>query len=270
MTVDPEAAARQAFIEFTSPVRCQASTRELALFASAEQRWLEVSGPRQDVDGSRVPLYSFGSGPTVIALHGWGGRAAQFAAFVEPLVSRGLSVLSFDASAHGEAPGRRTSLFEFVSILESVAADCEELAGVVGHSLGGSSAMLAMAAGLRVPRAVLIAPTPGLREEVSKFAARTGLPGAIEDGLVAQMGSHFTERVWEETRLTHLASRVSSEVLVIQDEHDPDVPHHESVKLVNALRQGELHSTSGLGHLAILRRNEVARRAADFIISRTI
>jgi alpha-beta hydrolase superfamily lysophospholipase len=34
------------------------------------------------------------------AERGWGGRGAQLAAFVEPLLARGFSVVTLDAPAH--------------------------------------------------------------------------------------------------------------------------------------------------------------------------
>src|SRR6478672_6561261 len=39
-------------------------------------------------EGARVRGHVFGEGPTVYLVHGWGGRASQLAAFVEPLVAK--------------------------------------------------------------------------------------------------------------------------------------------------------------------------------------
>ncbi|HEX5771250.1 MAG TPA: alpha/beta hydrolase, partial [Nocardioidaceae bacterium] len=58
----------------------------------------EVSSQRSRVRG-RV----WGDGPVVYLVHGWGGRASQFAAFVEPLVAAGHTVVAFDGLSHGDS-----------------------------------------------------------------------------------------------------------------------------------------------------------------------
>src|SRR5688572_16391660 len=40
--------------------------------------------------------------PTILLVHGWEGRGAQLAAFIEPLVAKGFRVVTFDAPGHGE------------------------------------------------------------------------------------------------------------------------------------------------------------------------
>src|SRR5690349_22396214 len=52
---------------------------------------------------SRVTGWRWGSGPAVLLMHGWGGRAEQMLPFVEPLVRAGHRVIAFDAPSHGES-----------------------------------------------------------------------------------------------------------------------------------------------------------------------
>ena len=49
------------------------------------------------------------SGPVVLAMHGWSGRATQFAAFIEPLLASGRQVVALEAPAHGQSRARRRS-----------------------------------------------------------------------------------------------------------------------------------------------------------------
>jgi hypothetical protein len=60
-----------------------------------------------DLSGGRsVVVESWGSGPPVYLVHGWGGWRGQLGAFVDPLLARGYRVVAFDAPSHGEsAPG---------------------------------------------------------------------------------------------------------------------------------------------------------------------
>jgi len=59
----------------------------------------------------------------VLLVHGWGGRGAQLASFVEPLVARGFSVLTFDAPGHGASAARWDGLADVA--LQPIAKDRE-------------------------------------------------------------------------------------------------------------------------------------------------
>src|SRR4051812_3545595 len=61
------------------------------------------------VRGRRVVSYRWGYvGPVVVLVHGWRGRASQFAPLVRSLVADGHRVVAFDAPAHGASRGSRT------------------------------------------------------------------------------------------------------------------------------------------------------------------
>src|SRR5690606_9574208 len=90
--------------------------------------------------GGEVVVESWGEGPAVVLVHGWGGWRGQLGAFVAPLVERGRRVVAFDAPGHGEAapgvfgPGKGT-FPEMVEALAAVAEHVGPAEGVVGHSL---------------------------------------------------------------------------------------------------------------------------------------
>src|SRR5262249_24545271 len=69
------------------------------------------------VGGVTIRGAFWGDGPRVYLLHGWGGRATQFAAFVEPLVRAGFMPVAFDAPGHGASGGRTASLLHFARAL---------------------------------------------------------------------------------------------------------------------------------------------------------
>src|SRR3954469_19733600 len=74
------------------------------------------------VNGREAAARRWGSGPTVILMHGWGGYAGQFQAVIEELQRRGMQPVTFDALSHGDsAPSelgaRYATLFEFADAL---------------------------------------------------------------------------------------------------------------------------------------------------------
>jgi len=96
----PSVAARLAERRFLTPSRPRRPDAELALLATARARPLFV-GTRH------IELWLWGAGPSVLLVHGWGGRGTQLGAFVEPLVARGFSVVTFDAPGHGASGSGR-------------------------------------------------------------------------------------------------------------------------------------------------------------------
>lgn len=257
-------ALRASLTGFISPSRCQASPRELDALSSFEAFRIDAPRERQDSNCAEVMAYSLGEGPPVLLVHGWGGRAAQFASFVDPLRASGFRVLAFDAPAHGETAGQRTSVFEFVACVQAIAERVGPLHGVVGHSLGGASLTMALGAGLKVKRAALIAPTPNLDAEVDRFVQRAGLSPEEDAALRELLPNHFRPDFWSSTTLLGLAPRLETPALIIHDEHDPDVPFSASEQLARAWPGASFHGTHGLGHLTVLRNAAVAQRVVDY------
>jgi hypothetical protein len=64
--------------------------------------------------GHRIAGESWGDGPAVYLVHGWGGCRAHLGVFVKPLVEAGHRVIAFDLPSHNDSdpgelvPGRTT------------------------------------------------------------------------------------------------------------------------------------------------------------------
>nr|MBA3542137.1 hypothetical protein [Deltaproteobacteria bacterium] len=97
---------------FTSPRRHPRPDREKAILATARPFTVDVAlrSPRWRGHHIDVAAWRWGHGPTVLLVHGWEGRGSQLGSFVEPLVAAGLSVVAFDAPAHGDSAGNRLYL----------------------------------------------------------------------------------------------------------------------------------------------------------------
>ena len=73
------------------------------------------------VRGREIVTYSWGSGPeTVLVVHGWRGRASQFAPIVRELRAEGFRVVGFDAPANGESAGRRTDIRDYLAAIDEL------------------------------------------------------------------------------------------------------------------------------------------------------
>ncbi|MBK6516554.1 MAG: alpha/beta fold hydrolase [Polyangiaceae bacterium] len=107
--------------------------------------------------------WSFGEGPAVLLVHGWGGRGAQLRGFIEPLVSRGRRVVLFDAPGHGARGTGTSSLPQIGAAVAAMLAAIGPVAGVIAHSMGGPATALALERSRLRPRLAFIAPPAELK-----------------------------------------------------------------------------------------------------------
>ena len=106
--------------------------------------------------------------PAVVLLHGGGQTRHSWAGAMTTLVSRGYRVLNFDARGHGDSgwsADGRYSLDDRVTDLRAVTADLTQPFALVGASLGGATAIHAVARGMEPAALVLvdIVPQPEAR-----------------------------------------------------------------------------------------------------------
>src|SRR5690606_24538960 len=124
---------------------------------------------------------------------GWGGYAGQLAAFVPALTTAGFTVVAHDALSHGASdPGRSgprsSDVVELAQSLDRVAAEHGPAHAVIGHSMGGLAALLAMRDGwLGTRRLVLIAPMLSAVDFLPVFADRLGLGDRTQRRLAARV-----------------------------------------------------------------------------------
>jgi pimeloyl-ACP methyl ester carboxylesterase len=254
--VAPGLAAAAAERLFFTPPRPRRSRGE-ATMRTAER--LDVR-----VDGRRLAAWRWGRGPAILLLHGWGGRAAQLTSFVRPLVRRGFSVVTFDAPGHGRSGRGLSSAPQFARALRAVADATGGLHGVVAHSLGSAATALALRDGLRVGRAVFLAPAADPPSWVGIFARRLGIAPHVVDRM-RRRSERRLRMGWEQLRIPVLAAGFDSPLLVIHDRDDAEVPLGDGATVAASWRGARLLETSGLGHNGVLRDPEVVAQAAAFL-----
>ena len=181
--VAPGVAARWAETLFCTPPRRPGGDGR---FLAAGARFTLES------QGQRLTGWEWGSGRTVVLVHGWGGCASRFGALGAGLLEAGFRVVAYDAPTHGESTGRFASLPEFARALSDVAASVGPIHGLVGHSLGGAAVAMAMRHGVEARRVVLLAPPADVRIFSDLFARSLAI---APDG-TGSCGTTCTSRPW--------------------------------------------------------------------------
>lgn len=203
------------------------------------------------------------TGPVVLALHGWQGRAAQFRGLGERLAHRGYRLIALDAPAHGRSPGRDADPVVFADALQEVASELGPLHAVVGHSMGGASSLLALTRGLEAGRGVAIAAPAGLVGVLTRLSQHLGLPEEARRRFFAKMQAR-TGLAPEAMDIDSMAGGLDQPLLVVHDRDDRVVPFADAERIVRATR-GRLHETRGLGHSDVLRNGAVLDHIVDFL-----
>ncbi|MCA1580688.1 MAG: alpha/beta hydrolase [Acidobacteria bacterium] len=256
----PPLAARAAVALFRRPPGHRAWEGESAILN--EGRSVSFS-----VRGAPVSAWTWGAGPSVLLVHGWGSRGGRLGSFVHPLVAAGFSVVAFDAPGHGATGGRLSSLPEFLFAIEAAHQIYGPFAGIIGHSLGGAAATLAVGRGVRAQRVVLLAPAADPAGYTRRFAEIIGIAPAVRERMEGRLVREFGLR-WAEFDVLSAARRLAVPLLVFHDEADGEVPFREGAAIASAWPSGSIVPTRGLGHRRIVHDPAVVARAVEFLAAR--
>lgn len=241
---------------FLTPLRQRRTRREREILAHGRFRALATGN-------GRLATWTWGEGPAVLLVHGWGGHAGRLSRFVSPLVDAGFSVIAFDAPAHGRSNGQFCSLADFVGAVLAVAKESGPLAGLVGHSLGAAACVLAIRQGLEARAVVLLAPLADPEEYAGKFANICRMPAPVRDSMKIRVAARQGV-AWESLRLLEPRPATGAPLLVFHDRGDLKVPLRDGRAIAEAWPRADLVATRGLGHHKILRAPEVVCGAVEF------
>ncbi|MFF1573944.1 alpha/beta fold hydrolase [Leifsonia sp. NPDC058292] len=225
---------------------------------------------RLDVGGRCVVVETWGNGPRVYLVHGWGGWRGQLGQFIAPLVEAGFQVLAFDVPGHGDSgpsvQGRgRGNGVEFIQTLQAVSAQYGRPFAVVAHSYGGTITGVAIRDGLDFERLVCVSPSVDPMTSIRGMARLVGIRPRTMSRLLAGIErlagrplSDFDPRSVTRTR---------PRTLVIHDREDKEIPYSEATALLQSWPSAELFTTTGLGHQRILRDPNVISHAVEFLVA---
>lgn len=221
------------------------------------EHWTIYSGNEE------IAVYSQGSGPRVLFVHGWEGSAADFDGMADVFGRAGYGTVTFDQPAHGRSTGDRTTLPHVARAVLDVARATGPFAAVIGHSLGGSAALLALRDGLPARCAALIAPPYDARYFIEGLGEHMGLTRARVAGAIARIersvgavGGRATDQA---------AAMVRAPGLVLHDRSDRTVPFTHGVRVAAAWPGARFVPLDGLGHRRMLDAPTVHQELLTFI-----
>ena len=226
-----------------------------------DRRVLEAATRFEFGTGPRRIAWRWGTGPTVVLAHGWGGRAGQMVKLADAIAKAGFEVVVFDAQGHGDSPGRRIG---FRRLIDDLNALDEAMAGDIAAWVCHSASGLCLAAarirhGLNPRRMVFLAtpraPYIPINELTRHLNPRDSVLERCREYYAGEFGMS-----WEEMeRCAAFANHGDAELLLIQDRDDPRVEDGDAEKIAAAWGNARILHTEGLGHLKLLWSDDVAQ-----------
>ncbi|RMH62141.1 MAG: alpha/beta fold hydrolase [Calditrichaeota bacterium] len=281
--ITPDWAARLALQLFTTPIRYKRPDREQQFFTFMNRERVAVSFQREqlydvayargktlthrfndDTDKNYFTVYHGGSGPHILLVHGWSGRASQFVTLAEKLINEGFSVYSFDAFGHGDSPGRHASMLEFLWLIRKMDALYGPFQAIVGHSLGGIAGGFAIQEGMKVPRLVTIGSPATWQFIIENYVQMIGANQRTREFL-ENFTLRFTQRTAQQFSLAWAMEQTDVDGIIIHDQNDREVPYHQALILKDHWSRAGIYTTENLGHHRILRDVKVIRRITAFL-----
>lgn len=212
--------------------------------------------------------WSWGSGPTVLVVHGWEDDHRGMTPLIDRLTWAGFRVVALDLPGHGKSAAASGGLAPIPVLAEAVAAVARlvgPLEAIVAHSLGGTATMLALSEmGIDARRAVILA-SPNHPEHFARGVAR--LLGLSEGnfGRMRAAIERLAGRSLDALHLPPLLRRLNLPALFLHDAGDRVVPLQHSRDNVDAWRGARLEVLQGLGHRRLLADPQVLDRVVGFV-----
>lgn len=256
----PAATVRRAARLFCTPFASSRARALAAPTAGATEALIRVGG-------ESIATYQWGDPkrqPYVLFAHGWSSHGTRILPWLDALREAGYAVVAFDQCGHGKSSGRLATLPGFTELLLEIGRRQGPAAAVIGHSLGGASAALALARGLTAERAILIAPAADPVDAGFRFAQVVGLA----ENLCRRMIATFEARIgvsFEQQQAHRNAPSIGRPALIVHDLQDREVPWAEGERWARFWPQARLLSTQGLGHTRILADETVIAAGVAFL-----
>lgn len=251
----------QRFLKPQIPVRAARERPDLP----PPDEMMRIANGTGHISQEWVAAWRWGQGPAVLVVHGWEDDHHCFDAIIAALVKRGHAVVAFDLPAHGKSGGTQASIPLAADAIYNVAYALGPIRAVIGHSLGGAAATLAITQGLEVERAVVIAAPTGPTYAVDAMIKRLGLSKARREGIFEEIRRVVGVRP-EEVELMPKIGSLETPALIVHSKDDPMVRFVTGEKWAATWPGAQLIAVEKLGHRRLLFDNTVAAKIVDFVV----
>ncbi len=261
--VSNKKAAESLFKLFCTPYSGKPKRKEPPFFKKASS--VNITYKNLTIRGWQwIPLQC--NGNKVLVIHGFDSCSYKSESIINKLYLSGYEILAFDAPGHGISDGKTTNAKEFSECIIEIDKKFGTLYAIVAHSFGGMAAALATENYLhQLQRLVLIAPATETRRAIDSFFEFLKMPLKFKpafDNIIETLSgkdvSYFS--------VARSVENITTKTLWIHDKKDFICPIEDVIPVQEKnLPNVQFHITSGLGHNAIYRNQNVLQKIAFFL-----
>ncbi len=202
----------------------------------------------------KIAEYTWGFGPKkALLIHGWEGRASNFAALIPILVDAGYTVTAFDAPSHGESSQASTTLFDFGELV------CEYLNETrfelfITHSFGSVPLSFALnrADGYPVAQLMLITSPDRFSDRVAQIVEQLGFPEQMADDVMDAFDAAYKVDTRSLSVSNYLSHIRPVRALIVHGKNDRVLPLAWSKSVAASVANTTLIELEDTGHYRIL------------------
>ncbi|UCB55552.1 MAG: alpha/beta hydrolase [Thiotrichales bacterium] len=238
--------------------RFKRPAKENAVAHSAVRSTISIN----DID---ITVWSWGEGKPVLFIHGWSGRGTQVVRFIDPLINSGYRVISFDGPAHGESPGKQTSMLELADVVLALNERHGPFHSTITHSFGGMVLAYACNKGFTTASAVCICPPAGIDSILDNFQRLLNIPDSVLSVMTKKLYAHYGDDLDNRVSTLNNVNALLIPALIVHDEDDGDLSWKDGKAVADAWPGAEFRLTHGLGHSRILRDPDTVATITNFV-----
>lgn len=225
---------------------------------------LRHDGDYADGPLGKVAYTVRGAGPGVLLVHGWDGSPRDMSDLAGAFEQNGARVVDMHLPAHGFSDGEKLSVEDAAAGILAVTREAGPFTGVVAHSFGCPSVMLALEQGLKADAVVFFAPPRSQIDQFRRHAPKFGLsPHEIEALLPVMMQARPSMAAMN---LDERAAARNEALLIIHSADDEMCDLEGARAIAGAWPGGRLLEADGLGHNMILRDRAMTGAAVRFVL----
>ena len=204
----------------------------------------------------KLTTYKLGTGPTWLITHGWSGSTSQFYPLMEHIAQQGFTALAFDYAGHGESEGQFGHLPAFVDALDVIADSCDEIVGIVAHSMGSAAVLESKHQKFQSVPLLLVAPVLNYLENLMQAVHRSGFSMKLFNAVIAEVEQEYQYPLQRINPQQHLLDRQAF-TMIVHDPEDKIADFSISEEMASQSSWVELVSTASYGHSRIMKSQEV-------------
>ncbi len=258
--VAPRIAADFALSLFITPRIRAVHTRTDAVIDSAEKVIVKI-------ENNNIMTYRWGNFEnTILLAHGWESRGTALRMFVKPLNALGISVLAFDAPAHGESGGKTCQLPQNAFVIAELLKQNKVL-GIIAHSFGCACSMYAMqfyASNYPLIRMAFMAAPPKPQTMLEGFLRELYIPERIKQLFTKKNLAQYPDLAHFDPATAENKVPVEK-LLIVQDLTDTVTPVSVAENIVSHWHNAHLIITDGYGHYRLAKNPDVVKRIVQFL-----